>query len=256
MKKLKNKKVIIPYAVVIIGLIVLAIYFAGPLQRAFSEPEQIRNFVDQYGSLGPLVIVALQALQALIFFLPGPAFTIASGYLFGTFWGAVYSMVGSMIGSWALFMIGRIFGAPLVNKLVSKEDLKDFAVFFKEKGEMALFISRLSPLFIPHDIISFVVSQAPIKTRRFLVITFIGTIPQLLLFSIFGEKIAAGMSLVIITIISILIIALLIYHFKHPIKLSAIDKLINKTESAEIKIEGEITSSASYLSSKGRRRPK
>jgi len=239
---MKNKKVIFLYLITLVNLAIVSFYFREYLVEIFSNPEQVRNFVSGYGALGPIVIILLQALQAVIFFLPGPVFTIASGYLFGTFLGSIYSIIGVMLGSYLLFMIGRFLGTPIVHKFVKKEDLVEFEVFFKERGELALLISRLSPMFIPHDIISLVVSQAPIKTRRFLTITLLGMIPQTFLYAILGQKIASGTSFVLVAILSVAIIAILIYHLKRPIKVSSIDKLIRKTEEAEKEIETETVS--------------
>jgi uncharacterized membrane protein YdjX (TVP38/TMEM64 family) len=54
--------------------------------------------MERIGILAPLAFVALQIVQVILAPIPGQTLAGGGGYLFGTLWGTVYSMIGVVLG--------------------------------------------------------------------------------------------------------------------------------------------------------------
>jgi len=130
-RNLKNHAVLFGYLIGIATLGLLAFYYWQPLVQMYTNPDEIRTFIEGFGIFGPLVFIFFQFLQVIIFFVPGAVFTIAGGYLFGTFVGTVYSIIGTMIGSILVFLVSRKYGRPFVEKIVHRKERQHFDSFFK-----------------------------------------------------------------------------------------------------------------------------
>jgi uncharacterized membrane protein YdjX (TVP38/TMEM64 family) len=85
-----------------------------------SDPADLRAWLESLGPWGPVGLIALFVLQILVAPLPGYVFQAAAGYLFGWFWGAVYACIGMLIGGTLAMTLARIFGRPLVRRVVGE----------------------------------------------------------------------------------------------------------------------------------------
>ena len=144
--KMKGGFAFYGYGLVIALMIVVSIIYAGELKMLFTDPEKVKEFIDSFGVWGPIVLILLQFFQVIIFVIPGPVFTVAGGYAFGNVLGVIYSLIGTLLGSILVFYLGRVYGRPFVEKVVSKKDLKYYDAFFKKRGKLALFIVRTVPI--------------------------------------------------------------------------------------------------------------
>lgn len=103
-------------------LVVLAVVFLGSAVLFsrygawLTDPFALREWIRGYGPFAPLVFVGLQAAQVILAPIPGQVLGLASGFLFGTFWGTVYSLIGATLGTIvAISVVGRIPGYVVVN---------------------------------------------------------------------------------------------------------------------------------------------
>ena len=69
------------------------------LHRLFASPEVFAAWIEAQPS-APLVFIAVQFFQVLIFMVPGEIPQMAGGYLFGTVMGLVYSLTGIAWDLW------------------------------------------------------------------------------------------------------------------------------------------------------------
>src|SRR5262249_55548448 len=91
------------------------------LIQLYTDPAFLRAHLQVWGSWGPLVFIALQALQVVVAPIPGEVTGFLGGFLFGQWIGLGYSMVGLTAGSLFAFAVGRWLGAAFVQRLVSAE---------------------------------------------------------------------------------------------------------------------------------------
>ena len=90
--------------------------------------------------------------------IPGGPLEIAAGFIFGTWWGFVWCMVGSLIGSLIIIFLGKKYGMKLVGVFVAPEKIHSVS-FLKDRETMnfAYFLMYFLPG-TPKDIFTWVAS--------------------------------------------------------------------------------------------------
>jgi uncharacterized membrane protein YdjX (TVP38/TMEM64 family) len=166
--------------VAFLGLIIFAsIKLTPSVMRLIKRPEEFKTFIDSYGSLSALIYMLVQALQVVVFVIPGELVQIAGGYIFGTGLGALYSVAGILLGTAAAFLAARLLGYSLVRAVVSAKKLREFDFLINNpKSEIAMFTLFLIPG-IPKDSLVYISGLTPIKPLRFLLISMIARFPGL-----------------------------------------------------------------------------
>ena len=166
--------------------------FRAQVQRAFvilsrADIEQLREYLLGFGAWAPIVSGSLMVLQSL--FVPLPAFviTFANGLLFGTIWGTLLSWSSAMVGAIVCYYISRLFGRPVVEKLVGGKSLDMTDPFFQRYGKHAVLIARLLPI-ISFDVVSYAAGLTAIGPWEFLLATGIGQMPATLVYSFLGQN--------------------------------------------------------------------
>src|SRR5262249_45026532 len=111
------------YAGLSVGLIVLTWALLrradidwGAWWALATDQEALKEFIEDAGVYAPLVCIAMNFIQVVIFFIPGEVTQIVSGLAFGTVWGFIYSFIGLVLGSMFNFYIARRLGRPFVEK--------------------------------------------------------------------------------------------------------------------------------------------
>lgn len=108
-------------AAVVVGAVIFT--YRAPILALASNPEQVRAWVESLGALGPLGLIALNAFQVVVAFVPGPVVQVAAGYLFGWLEGAILGTIGMIIGGALAVLLARFFGRPLVQRIVGEQRL-------------------------------------------------------------------------------------------------------------------------------------
>lgn len=174
--------------VFLIIMVFLTIEFAPSITSLISDPDAFREFIDSYGSTGILVFVAFQILQVVIAAIPGEFIQIAGGYIFGSFWGTLYSVIGILFGAAFAFFIARLLGIKAVSKLLSEKSVEKFKFLTStRKSEIIIFLLFLIPG-IPKDILVYVAGLSPIRPLRFFTIYTIARMPGLIGSSLIGSN--------------------------------------------------------------------
>lgn len=149
--------------------------------------EALIAFRDANYLLTVLVFIAAY-IVIVAFSLPGAAIaTLTGGFLFATFPGALFNIIGATIGATLIFMAAR-WG--LGEKLAAKMDSSEGAVK-KIKGAIddnqweALFLIRLVPA-VPFFVANLVPALVGVPLFRFVVTTFLGIIPGSVVYTSVG----------------------------------------------------------------------
>jgi uncharacterized membrane protein YdjX (TVP38/TMEM64 family) len=122
----------------------------------------------------------LSAVQIIVAVIPGEIVQVAGGYAFGTPLGALYAMVGTVIGTVVVFAAIRLLGFSLLKALISPGQLERFRFLVgSPKSEIAIFVLFLIPG-IPKDTLVYLSGLTPIKMLRFVVISAIARFPGVL----------------------------------------------------------------------------
>ena len=87
--------------------------------------ENIDQLAEQYRSLGLFVGFIITFLEAFMPFLPLILFIAVNVTAYGLFWGFILSWLGTLLGSFAVFLVVRKFGrARFMRKWVQKRQIQ------------------------------------------------------------------------------------------------------------------------------------
>lgn len=149
-------------------------------------PAAIQGFLLEFGLFAPLIYIVLFTLVPLTLF-PDAVLAIASGLVFGTFYGFTYTMIGALCGGTLAFFIARFFCKDLIMDKLSKHISITSAI--ENNGFAMILTLRLIPL-IPFDIISYCSGATGVNYKDFILATVLGIIPGIFLL----VNIGAGMN--------------------------------------------------------------
>ncbi len=164
----------------------------GSIFSAFGSSERLVQAVASTGPWGPLVFVVFQALQVVVFFLPGEIAQIAGGYLFGVARGTALSLLGIGIGSMLDFFLARSLGKRFVAVLIGRPRLERFeSILSSPRAAVAFFLLFVIPG-IPKDLLCFVAGLSEIRAFPFLAISLLGRLPGVAGSSLMGAAASEG----------------------------------------------------------------
>ncbi len=200
-------------------LVILLLLFAGwfcrdqlawagnVLLSALDNREEIRKFIQSQGPLAPLAFIGLQVLQVLFAPIPGEATGIIGGFLFGKWWGLIYSTIGLSIGSVIAFWIARRF-RPFVKKWLQKSPVYwKFEKLLERQGLFICFFMYVFPGF-PKDFLSYLLGLSRMPWQVFAVIATIGRIPGTMMLTWQGAAVYDGnlVGFVVMVLISLAVV--------------------------------------------------
>jgi uncharacterized membrane protein YdjX (TVP38/TMEM64 family) len=171
--------------IVLIALIV--VLWRGPFTQVLTDADLLQERISQWGAWGPGALIALQVAQTVLAPIPGHVLSLASGYLFGAFWGSLYSIVGTAIGSTAAFVLARTFGRPLVERFAPSNSLERLDTGIRERGLVVLVLVFLAP-FLPDDVACFAAGLTTVPIPVLILAVLAGRAPGLILMAWLGSS--------------------------------------------------------------------
>ncbi len=199
--------------------------------------------MEQITALGYVGVALLMAIESACIPLPSEVIMPFAGFLtvktaenpnpMSLFGAAVAGAVGCVIGSVVAYYAGMYGGRPFIERygkyvLIRKKDLDTADRWFSKYGDAAVFISRLLP--VVRTFISFPAGIARVRFGRFIIYTFVGSLPWCYVLAYFGRKLGENWTNlrhyfhnidIVIGIIVVLGIAFYLYHHLKPEKKKA-----------------------------------
>ena len=178
-------------ALVVLGV---AVYGSGlhrelSLETLQSQREGLQAFVASHPLGAPLAFVLVYAVATALS-LPGAAFlTLTAGFLFGTWLGGLWSVLGAMAGAVAVFLVARAaIGSALRDR--AGPWLHRMEAGFRADAFSYLLVLRLIPLF-PFWLVNLVPAVLGVPLATYAIATFLGIIPGTFLFAGAGSGLGA-----------------------------------------------------------------
>ena len=173
---------------VLLATVVVGVYLS-PLREQLTR-ENVREFVAHLRGVwyGPLIFIGA-FLVACVLALPASVFVVAAGFIWGWFFGAVYSLIGGVLGALASFYVGRFVGGGVLEKFgrigraVARQ--VDHASF------RTLVALRFIPG-IPFAALNYGAGVTGVRTRDFIASTLIGVIPSMFVFAYCADALFNG----------------------------------------------------------------
>ncbi|MDT8903975.1 TVP38/TMEM64 family protein [Anaeroselena agilis] len=154
------------------------------------RPEIIGDTLASLGYWGPCLYILGNAVRPFFFF-PAIVLGVAGGFAFGPLWGAVYLVIGTVLGATLCFAAARLLGRDRLRRACPwlPAAVLDHQAF---SGFKAIMLLRLAPV-LPWDAVSFLAGLAGVSFRPYLGATLLGSIPGAVAFTCLGGALAGSL---------------------------------------------------------------
>src|SRR6516162_7268536 len=189
---MSDEHVISARRLVPLGLLVVAgiafIVAGGHKYLSFAALSENRDWlcslVTSWGIVAALLYVAVYGLLVALS-VPGAAvLTIAGGFLFGTWLGALCAVIGATVGATAIFLAARVGLGSLVRR--AGQFIGKLEAGFRADAFNYLLVLRLVPIF-PFWLVNLVPALVGVRLTTYVLATFLGIIPGTFVYASLGN---------------------------------------------------------------------
>jgi uncharacterized membrane protein YdjX (TVP38/TMEM64 family) len=173
------------------------------------DESRARDWVSQFGLLGPLIIIIAMALQMFLFIVPNVLLMMIAILCYGPVWGAIISLIGVFVSSSLGYFIGRKLNPYTLDKFVSMKTQKKIGGFINDYGVGAIIITRLSSF--SNDALSFVAGILEMGYKKYILSTLAGITPLITVLSIYGRNGKIEKALIWVALASLVMLGIYIF---------------------------------------------
>jgi uncharacterized membrane protein YdjX (TVP38/TMEM64 family) len=184
---------LIEIAVTLAGVALLAgLVFAVPalhdaaVAAVHGDTEEVRSEIESLGIAGPLLILVLALVHAVVFY-PAEIVDAAAGLVYGFLPALALMMLGWLLSGLACFAVGRSVARPLLDRWLGSERFERTEARIERGGAKVLIGARLIPI-LPFSLVSYAAGAARVPVWRFAWTTAIGYLPITAVSVYFGTK--------------------------------------------------------------------
>ncbi|MDX6603239.1 MAG: hypothetical protein QOF13_2441 [Solirubrobacterales bacterium] len=150
------------------------------------DAETVRSEIESLGIAGPLLILVLALVHAVIFY-PAEIVDAAAGLVYGFLPALLLMMFGWLLSGLVCFAIGRSVARPLLDRWLGSERFERTEARIERGGAKILIAARLIPIF-PFSLVSYAAGAARVPAWRFLWTTAVGYLPITAISVYFGTQ--------------------------------------------------------------------
>lgn len=150
----------------------------------------MRDWIERSGPWAPLTYLVAKAVTFIFFPWAGYPLNVASGALFGLFWGVLLTALGDTLGGCILYGLSRWAGRPALARILGEgrmarvDRIADIGL---GDWRELLFFRVVVP--IPYNLVSLAAGLAPtLRLRQYAAVTFVTAAPK-----VFTVGIGAGL---------------------------------------------------------------
>jgi uncharacterized membrane protein YdjX (TVP38/TMEM64 family) len=144
------------------------------------------NPVYNWGVIGIFLFIVIMGFQGLLVPLPSEIVLLATGMIWGWFYGGLMGIIGSMAAGLLCYYISKRGGRPLAEKFIGSKAIDIADDFIGKHGMKAIIITRFIP-FIPFDVISYTSGLVDIDIKKYTIGTLIGSIFRAFFYATLGS---------------------------------------------------------------------
>ncbi len=150
------------------------------------DTEEVRHQIHSLGVAGPLLILVLALVHAVVFY-PAEIVDAAAGLVYGFLPALALMMFGWLLSGLVCFAIGRSVARPLLDRWLGEERFERTERRIERGGPKVLIGARLIPI-LPFSLVSYAAGAARVPTWRFIWTTALGYLPITVISVYFGTK--------------------------------------------------------------------
>jgi len=147
-------------------------------------PAALRDYIQGFGASAPVIYILAYALNTVSILPPIAALSLSAGLAFGSFWGAIYLMLGALLGTSVTFMISRFFARGLAVKIMQGK-FKSLDEKLASRGFFTVLFFRVIPI-IPYEVLNYASGISRIKFKDYFLATLLGLVPGVVIAAFFG----------------------------------------------------------------------
>ena len=179
----------------IIGIIlrialVLAILFVIIFKYNDLVNLDVRTLVEKTDSLfeAASAVVGAYSLKAVVFVIPASVLYMAVGMAFDFVPGLIVNAIGLFAELNLTYFIGKFLGGEKVENKLRQSKKGEKIITLRDKKTPYLYVARLLPVF-PIDFVSLFFGASNMGYLRYILISFFGVMPRIILITLLGDKI-------------------------------------------------------------------
>lgn len=173
------------------------------------DVNKIDELAAHYKALGPFFGLLPPFIEAFLPFLPLVVFVVANSVAYGLWYGFILSWLGTVAGSYVVFLIIRKYGRNRFLRFLTKNKrVKQLIGWVERNGFGPLFIMICFP-FTPSALVNLVAGLSNMKKKNYLIILMAGKLVMIFTMSFIGYDLKALLTQPIRTAIVVGIIVLL-----------------------------------------------
>lgn len=150
----------------------------------------VRALVEKTNSLleAGAAVVGIYSLKAVVFVIPASVLYMAVGIAFDFLPGLIVNAIGLFAELNLTYFIGKFLGGEAVEKKLRASKKGEKIITLRDKKTPYLYLARLLPVF-PIDFVSLFFGASNMGYLRYILISFFGVMPRILLITLLGDKI-------------------------------------------------------------------
>ena len=151
----------------VLGLLIL-VFCAICGILLFRDAQNILNWFESLGSLGPVVFTLALSFAVVVMF-PTPLIKVSAGAIFPFWIAAAANFVASLLGGLIAFLLGRwLFRESIQRSIMNDKRLQNIETALTVDAMKISVLVRLSPL-IPDEWLNYLMSATPVSLRVYMV---------------------------------------------------------------------------------------
>lgn len=178
----RRKRFIATVGILILAAIGFTIDEAGYLDLA-----TIFNFLRAHPILAPVAFIALSFIMTLLM-LPTLPLNLGAGFLWGPYFGGLYTLVGASLGAAIAFLISRHLAAELLNRHFRHRTWIWLLEQVRQQDWKVVAFTRINPIF-PTAPLNYFFGLTTIKFWPYLIATVVFIAPMVVLFAHLGDAV-------------------------------------------------------------------
>ena len=150
--------------------------------------DHLLALVNQNYPFAVLCFIAAYATLVALSIPISSLFTITGGFLFGPWFGGLFSATGGTIGALVAFTVFKLFLTSRIKKRYG-DKLENFTKHLNEEGASYVLVMHIATV-IPYFLINMLAAAANMPIGPFLWTTFVGVIPSCLVYAYAGSQLS------------------------------------------------------------------
>ena len=159
------------------------------LQQNYPNPFNIETTI-RYAlpevAWGPLVLSLILSAQVFLAVIPGHAFMVAGGYIYGFAAGVLITQVSTVIASQLAYLLARKAGRPFVERMAPPHVIDKWNTLAEKQGGLFFFFALILPIF-PNDLMCFIAGLSSVSPKKFFIANFCGRLPCAVFITLIGS---------------------------------------------------------------------